>query len=73
MCLSTSDARVECRANVLGGYALQTHMGDMWVDGGLRTDDENICSFSTGSAFGPVPFFFPELPRGRGRTASVLL
>lgn len=27
----------------------------MWVDGGLGADDEAICSFSTGSAFGPVP------------------
>lgn len=73
MRLSTSDARAECRANVLGRYELQTLMGDVWVDGGLRADDEAICSFSTGSAFGPVPPFFPELPRGRGRTASVLL
>lgn len=48
-------------------------MGNVWVDGGLRADDEAICSLSAGSAFGPVPPFFSELPRGRGRTAGVLL
>lgn len=48
-------------------------MGDVWVDGRLGADEEAICSPNTGSAFSPVPPFFPELPRGGERTASVLL